>query len=1671
MPILRNEATLDLTRWTAGIQRMQSDVNRLTSNPRTVQITARLAPGTAAAIQQTLQSVSGQIRVSVDASALPSQLQAVRTQLQGLHATFANLVRIDTSGLTAVKAQVDAQITQLTALIQQLRSLGGGGGGGGAGSRGGALNAGTRQLLADLEAVNNQYKRGQIDAAQYSAQLQALQTRLTAAAASATQGSADFRALDRSITQVTQGLRRVQTDNITKLRTELTGARAAFDAAAASATSFAQQRAAVAQYTQQLQTLRTNLTSLAQSGRLTTEQLGAVNRMLAQTAREMNTINGRVNIAGLSGNLTNALQQFAQFNPLAAQAVSLFGGLTTSAGGAALAFGATAAALGALTAGFIQAFRTAADFQQTLVDIKALTQPTTAELGELKDAAISIGKPFGVGAREAAGAILELNKAGLTASDTINGGLSGALALAGAAGIKAADGARIAAGAMTAFGLAADDIPRIADVFANFSNQTVLGADDLSQALASVGPVARESGLSIEQFAGIMATLAQGGFRSMSDAGTSLKTMLLALQAPSETAVAALDELKVSAFDSEGKIRPLGAVIEDLRKKMAGMADQKQRKYLKDIFGADAIRSGMILLREGTVRIDENTAAMGKQGEAARISQERMESFNGSMKNFNTAWETFAITVGEKALPLMTKIVDNLTEMVEGLNDFERVAATALGYIGPLAIAFGLLKFNISTIAWGGLITSLRTLPALFAAARTATLAFAASNPFGIVALATAGIVTYVNTVLDETRRIEDATHRNNLATSGMIQKKVDELRKAGGELNNARAALLLAIDLRGDAAMENDTERVKMYDENIARLKARINGLEAAQRGAAAASGELATQQTAVAQKAHLTDEQLKKQEATLKSVKDELGKRSDYTFATDFQNELKKINSDFANFKKRLEADVKDPIQLKIAVDDLNARKEAEIKAARAKFYADAKRDAAKGATEAWQAEINAMQEGSARRAEQYNFDVQQLQNSIDEQARRYADFPDVQARIRAAGNRRLIALRAEYDQKEADAQKQEVERARQVQQAIIADRQQAQAEDARVQLQQLERERDAALKAAGDNNAAKLKIELAYAGRISAARARVLQQQYDSEYKQLRDALDDRLRDERTTQQERVDLIRTFNQRAATLNQKYAEEGAKLRQEEVDRLRDLYRQAEEEAKRHAENLQNLQQDARDARHDAAMAGLDEEVAALDRRHQAEVGAAEGNARRILEIELQTARDRLRIQSERQDREYLNRRATLQEAANRELRDEKLTGGERAAIRARLAAELQALDQRYETDRRKLYADTADIIEEAAKREAEARQQAIEKVQALEKSVHALNGTLRSKESESAARAMRDFKDSARDAGQAARDAEPFLRKLASGQALTNKEVEKAPALIDTLVSKLQAQRNAVDQLIRKYEELKNQVSGIYGGVFELAQGSGDIDVLVALRNKTQQDLNQANAALRALAQGPVNPDTIQRFSEQFGKVLQLTKDLNTQFTAVGEAQAKVFEANGNQAGADQARTAAANAYKQAIAGVNDGMRLYLDFAKKAGVEVQKFGRDVQAAEDQAKSFEARLLSLDPSVIDATLRKQYAAAGQQLGDVFVNAFREELERLMRSPITIPVRVSASGAQNTPQAAAGGTTVQLYLNNQKAPLVPGEVIRIVRDGMQELLPAIRSEAASESRRNPERKC
>lgn len=390
-----------------------------------------------------------------------------------------------------------------------------------------------------------------------------------------------------------------------------------------------------------------------------------------------------------------------------------------------------ASAVGAV--GFGIAGNAAANFEQRLSAVRAVSGATEDQMAAISEEALRIGANTAFSATEAASAFEELVKAGISVEDALDGAAQATADLAAAGEISLPRAAEIAATAMNNFKLQGKDMPRVADMIAGAANASAISVDEYAMSLSQVGAVAQLTGLSFEDTSVAIAEMGNAGIKG-SDAGTSLKTMLMNLIPTTKAQVQEFERLGLMAFDSakamealeangiqpvgeglhetrqavsdyleategipddtkemsdavdkwlqrngamnnaffdtEGNIESLANIQETLKESTKDMSKEQQLASLELLFGADAIRGAAVLADNGAEGYNKLADAMGKVT-AQDVANIRLGNLKGDIEELSGAWETLLIKAGQVVIPVARSIVKALTWVVNVFNSLD----------------------------------------------------------------------------------------------------------------------------------------------------------------------------------------------------------------------------------------------------------------------------------------------------------------------------------------------------------------------------------------------------------------------------------------------------------------------------------------------------------------------------------------------------------------------------------------------------------------------------------------------------------------------------------------------------------------------------------------------------------------------------------------------------------------------------------------------------------------------------------------------------------------------------------------------------------------------------------------------------------------------------------------
>lgn len=402
---------------------------------------------------------------------------------------------------------------------------------------------------------------------------------------------------------------------------------------------------------------------------------------------------------------------------------------------ALIASGMTAAGL-AVAAFGVAAVKMAADFDQQMSTVQANTGATSAQMDQLRAAAIEAGASTVYSASDSADAINDLGKAGMSVTDILTGGLSGALNLAASDGMAVGDAAEYMANALSMFHLKGSQASQVADTLAAGAGKAVGNVSDFGEALNNCGAQANSFGMNVQETTGVLALFAQNGTIG-AEAGTQLNSMLMKLAAPSAEASNTMKELGISAYDAQHHFVGMANFAGQLQKAEKGLTDEQRNQANATIFGSYAIKAANYLYEAGESGVNKWTKAVSESGYAAEQAAAKNNNLKGDLENLSGSMESLMISVGEGAQGPLRKMVQGLDTLVDtfsglpsGAQQTIVVMASLAGVFGAVHKAAGNLNGSTSRMAnnIGLAIDPIQRVKTALASAQTAFQMFRASS-------------------------------------------------------------------------------------------------------------------------------------------------------------------------------------------------------------------------------------------------------------------------------------------------------------------------------------------------------------------------------------------------------------------------------------------------------------------------------------------------------------------------------------------------------------------------------------------------------------------------------------------------------------------------------------------------------------------------------------------------------------------------------------------------------------------------------------------------------------------------------------------------------------------------------------------------------------------------------
>lgn len=440
----------------------------------------------------------------------------------------------------------------------------------------------------------------------------------------------------------------------------------------------------------------------------------------------------------------NAAKEVQNFQNNTNSTMSTVGQVTTSAG-KTLTKAVTVPIIGIGVA----AAKVGGDFESQMSRVKAISGATGSSFEELRQQAIDLGAKTAFSAKESATGMENLASAGFNTKE-IMAAMPGLLDLAAVSGGDVAMASENAATALRGFNLDASQSGHVADIFAKAAADTNAEVGDMGEAMKYIAPVANSMGFSIEEVSAAIGIMSDAGIKG-SQAGTSLRGALSRLAKPTDEMQSKMDELGLSFYDSEGKMKPLKDQIGMLKDAFKGLTPEQQQNALVTLYGQESLSGMMALIDKGPDKLGKLTDSLkNSDGAADKMAKTMQDNMNSSLEQMMGALESAAIVVQKILAPAVRKVADSISGLVDKFvsapEPVQKMIVTIgliVAAIGPLLVIFGQAVLVLQRVKVGFL--ALRSGLALIGSGFTAISLPVLGIIAAIAAVIAIGILVYKN--------------------------------------------------------------------------------------------------------------------------------------------------------------------------------------------------------------------------------------------------------------------------------------------------------------------------------------------------------------------------------------------------------------------------------------------------------------------------------------------------------------------------------------------------------------------------------------------------------------------------------------------------------------------------------------------------------------------------------------------------------------------------------------------------------------------------------------------------------------------------------------------------------------------------------------------------------------
>ncbi|WP_432408641.1 phage tail tape measure protein [Wukongibacter sp. M2B1] len=381
------------------------------------------------------------------------------------------------------------------------------------------------------------------------------------------------------------------------------------------------------------------------------------------------------------------------------------------------------------------------DFESAMSEVQAISGTTGADLEAMKQKALEMGTETSKSATDSANALKYMSLAGWDSKTSIEA-LEPVLRLSEAGAMDLGLASDMVTDSMSALGLEVQELPQYLDMMAQTSSKSNTSVQQLGEAMVIAGGTFKNLNVPMNEANAILGILANRGIKG-SEAANGLNSVMVNLTTGAGKAGKAMEELNISAFDSEGKFKGMANVLKEVRDKTKDMTEEQRNLYLSMIGGKTQLDTLQALISGVGEEYDSlKTDIENSNGALEKMATTMQDNLKGSLTKLKSALESASITISNTLIPIVEDAVEIVQNWTDKFNSLTPAQQETIVKIGMMALAIGPLIVAVGTVisSIGGAITGLSTIAGALGTTATATAGAAtATTGFGTVLAAITG--------------------------------------------------------------------------------------------------------------------------------------------------------------------------------------------------------------------------------------------------------------------------------------------------------------------------------------------------------------------------------------------------------------------------------------------------------------------------------------------------------------------------------------------------------------------------------------------------------------------------------------------------------------------------------------------------------------------------------------------------------------------------------------------------------------------------------------------------------------------------------------------------------------------------------------------------------------------